>query len=440
MLPVCLKVRDESGRTFSRTVTRLSMVLGRARSCVLRLTDPHASRHHLKLWWDEEDLMAENLSERNPARCNGMRFERRRVHSGDVFQMGLTEVTVIVLRPPLPTATLVQYGPDATMPAGAIIPPPAMKEGPATDTPRINLGPQSPWKTPPKPESCPPRPSDLALPRVQPTMDAPPSIQPNEADPLEGTVAAQQLPTPVTSMPMSPGLEPDLEGHVQGDPDARQNSQALAVKSKEQHPPGISPARRHLILGISSGLALVTAGILLFPMLSGTTDPWFKSAQPNPIARSEISIPLTRPLDPAMMGMDEDVLLQRGRQALNLAEIFVSEKNIKAESLFRAIEQLQVAETHLDHARTPTKELERVRVARQDAERELAERFADEKLALQQARIAGNRRASAEAITRMLQLIPDSLDPRHQSAKAELRKLNEAIARRQVYTREEGPR
>ncbi len=68
-------------------------IVGRDPTTDFTLTDPSVSRHHLKLYFNEDgDVVVEDLGGRNPMLVNGRRVPRKRLVDGDVIQVGKTKI------------------------------------------------------------------------------------------------------------------------------------------------------------------------------------------------------------------------------------------------------------------------------------------------------------------------------------------------------------
>jgi pSer/pThr/pTyr-binding forkhead associated (FHA) protein len=92
--------------------------VGRGRAAAIRLTDPSASRLHLRLRVDEAGTTVEDLGSRNGLRVNGGRARRpRRLRSGDELEVGETRLRYL---DPLEPADPVGDQPPRTSP-GALL-------------------------------------------------------------------------------------------------------------------------------------------------------------------------------------------------------------------------------------------------------------------------------------------------------------------------------
>ncbi len=75
-----------------------SGILGRAADVEYRVTDPHTSREHLKIYFLGDEVEVENLSQTNPTEINGKLLTGRvRLRSGDILKVG--RMTLLYVNP-----------------------------------------------------------------------------------------------------------------------------------------------------------------------------------------------------------------------------------------------------------------------------------------------------------------------------------------------------
>lgn len=170
-------------------------VLGRSRTCTIRLDDPAASRQHVTLTLVDGKLRARDLGSSNGTYVNGQRLEEERLlEGGDRVTIGETEITIVPRQESRPAA--VAAAPQATV------------MSPVAEPPCRACGSALPAAT----EACP----SCGYPTA--TTDAPPPGPPSPP-PVEAPALAAPPPSPAppaTEEPSSAVDDVELQGLASG--------------------------------------------------------------------------------------------------------------------------------------------------------------------------------------------------------------------------------
>jgi pSer/pThr/pTyr-binding forkhead associated (FHA) protein len=82
----------EMGRSLDIPAPPSRLVIGRAESCQLVLSDPQVSREHVELYRDLDGVMIRNLSSKNGLEINQLLIAQRRLRDGDELSIGSTRL------------------------------------------------------------------------------------------------------------------------------------------------------------------------------------------------------------------------------------------------------------------------------------------------------------------------------------------------------------
>lgn len=75
------------------------MIAGRSPDCLIEVPDPNASRHHIQITQQGEQLIAKDLGSANGVFLNEQRFSEGELSSGDIVRLGETRMRVQSKRP-----------------------------------------------------------------------------------------------------------------------------------------------------------------------------------------------------------------------------------------------------------------------------------------------------------------------------------------------------
>ena len=95
-----LIVRESGSRDRVFDMYGEDVVIGRARSCDLRLPNVSVSREHARVLWDEGNYAIKDLGSHNGIYVNGERVEQHPLASGDEIRLGKYELVYIHGRVP----------------------------------------------------------------------------------------------------------------------------------------------------------------------------------------------------------------------------------------------------------------------------------------------------------------------------------------------------
>jgi len=77
-----------------REFTQGRIIVGRGRDVDFRVDDPNVSRRHAAVYWEDGDMMVEDLDSTNGTLLNGYPVTNAVLHPGDVLAMGDCRITV----------------------------------------------------------------------------------------------------------------------------------------------------------------------------------------------------------------------------------------------------------------------------------------------------------------------------------------------------------
>ncbi len=83
-----LILRKEDGLSERYALSPEGLTLGRSPDNDITLVDRLASRHHARIWAEDETVLVEDLGSRNGVEVNGRRVQRGEANSGDVIRVG----------------------------------------------------------------------------------------------------------------------------------------------------------------------------------------------------------------------------------------------------------------------------------------------------------------------------------------------------------------
>jgi hypothetical protein len=93
-MPLVLTLSNVSPDTWSREITLQPQIVGRADSAEVRLESVLISKHHCRIWQEDDVAYVEDCGSTNGTYLNGQRVERHEIDSGDAIVIGNFELVI----------------------------------------------------------------------------------------------------------------------------------------------------------------------------------------------------------------------------------------------------------------------------------------------------------------------------------------------------------
>ena len=387
-------------------------LVGRGSQCDLRLASPHVSRQQCELIRQQDHLILENLGSVNVTYLNDRPIDRVYVQDGDLITF-----CDIALRVAFGSA-VAQDDPDRTVAYQSDQLPPGSMPTPSMPQPI------QPPPSPPQPIQ--PQPSyGSQQPAPQPSYGAPvPGHAPHSVGiptaPPSHSMGAPRPPSPPGPPPgMPPGPPPGAGGGWQGKGPQKPRRKKQASPSSGSGLQGLNiPFLRNVLVGLA-GVLVVT--IVLGKVLGSGPDP-AEQVVNKPEVKKEKCAQATRD------GRTDQEIVQDAQRGFEKGEVYFRQWQISDDSLSVALGAFCQAKGNLglvDRSKWPpfARELEPAIMA---AEEKVDREYSRMRISYNHYQQMGDLPMARGEMERVLVLIPEPSDERHQFAR---RKINAVKAR-----------